>query len=288
MKWLVIIFFVLNTAFAQESKVIPSFLEAADIYSQDPKIESSILRPDLKEIVEIFKQNSIKPELLEKFSDALYRKEKWILKSDTYDQWIAEAQRSRSIQEEGPDLSLHAYKVSVIETSDDYLKDDIYVFFFVTDGVIPVGRVSSIYRGLSSGQSFFLSETDRVLFPQGMASKKPENHLIVDYGLIESDGDDIKDMQKLTSIIIDIAIAVYATYNPQNAQILINLRKEVKALADLLINLNNDDRLISGSFGYSATDLKKMMESQTYVEFVKNHKQKKEWEYNIHFRMLRR
>ena len=288
MKWLVIVCFILNISWAQDSKVISPFLEAAQIYTSDPAIQSSVLRPELKEIVELFQKHSISPELLQKYAVLNFKNKSWPLPSDQYDQWIAKAAQNKSAKVEGPDLSLHAFKVSVIEESDDYLKDDLYAFFFVTDGVIPVGRVTSIYRGLSGGQSFFFSETDRVLFPQGIPSKRPENHLIVDYGLIESDGDDIKDMQKLTSIIIDIAIAVYAAYDPQNAQILINLRKEVKALADLLLNLNNDDRLATGTFAYTTAELNKLMETQTFVEFKKNHKYKKDWEYDIHFRMLRR
>ena len=155
--------------------------------------------------------------------------------------------------------------------------------------MIPVGRVTSIYKGLSTGQSFFFNHEDRVLFPQGIPAKRPDAHLIVDFGLIESDGDDIKEMQKLTSIIIDIAIAVYSTHNPQAGQVIANLRKEVKALADLLLGLNNDDRLVADSFAFTTAEITELLSERSYLELTKNYKDEKgKWEYEISFRMLRR
>jgi hypothetical protein len=162
----------------------------------------------------------------------------------------------------------------------------------VTDGVIPTGKVTSIYKGLDEGETFFFNEVDRAIYPLlGVPAKSPDNHLIIDYGIIESDGDDIKDLQKLSSIIIDIAITVYSQIDPENAQILVNLRKEVKALADLLLSMNDDDRIANGSFGYTNAELTEILRDRTYVEFKKTHKKESQfddWEYHLRFRLIRK
>lgn len=36
--------------------------------------------------------------------------------------------------------------------------------------------------------------------------KVSDNKIIIDYGIIESDGEDIKGLQKLSAIIIDLAM----------------------------------------------------------------------------------
>jgi hypothetical protein len=71
----------------------------------------------------------------------------------------------------------------------------------------------------------------------------------------------------------------------------VNLRKEVKALADLLLSLNNDDRLANGSFGYTTAELSEILRDRTYVEFKKVHKKEStldDWEYHLRFRLIRK
>ena len=70
-----------------------------------------------------------------------------------------------------------------------------------------------------------------------------------------------------------------------------DLREEVKKLASLLLQLNSDDRLATGSFGYKASELKDLLSQTTFVEFKKNHKKVtnfESWEYEISFRLLRK
>jgi hypothetical protein len=69
-----------------------------------------------------------------------------------------------------------------------------------------------------------------------------------------------------------------------------NLRKEIKALADLVIAQNYDDRLVTHSIGFSTQDLNKMIEGKTFHEFKQNHKYDSSffgWEYDLHFRILK-
>lgn len=291
MKWFLGLILFTNIVWAENSKVIPAFLSAAEIYvNSDEQAELYFVQPEIRAIVEILKNKNIKRDALLPYLELKNVKSEWPLKSDEFDQWISEAEKVE-VEDDVPEVSVHGYKMKVTEESDDYFNDDIYVFYFITDGVIPTGKVSSIYKGINQGQSFNFNEVDRVIFPlSGIPAKKPHNHLIVDYGILESDGDDITELQKLSSIIIDIAISVYNNYDPENAEIIVKLRQEVKSLAQMLIGLNNDDRLATGSFGLKNSQIKQMLEKESYVEFSKHHHSKASfdsWDYEIYFRLLR-
>lgn len=280
-----------GSAWADNSRVLPAFRDAVKVYVENPELaKSSVLKPVTKSIIRIFQKKKITAEMLAPYLPYLLDKESFRLpKDDRFDRWIKKPQTSKV---EVPELALHAFGFDVVEESDDFFNDDIYCYFFVTDGVIPTGKVTAIYKGIDEGETFFFNEIDRAIYPLlGVPAKSPENHLIIDYGIIESDGDDIKDLQRLSSIIIDIAISVYSSVDPQNGQVLANLRKEVKALADLLLSLNNDDRLANGSFGYTAAELAEILRERTYVEFKKQHKKESRfdnWEYHLRFRLIRK
>jgi 5-enolpyruvylshikimate-3-phosphate synthase len=109
-------------------------------------------------------------------------------------------------------------------------------------------------------------------------------------GIIESDGDDIKQMQRLSSIIIDLAITIYSTQNPEAGAVLNQMRREIKALADMLLELNHDDRLFTGSFAYRNAEIAELLKDTTYIEFSKNHKNPTSlggFDYTLNFRLLR-
>lgn len=291
MKIFLLALLLVGPAWSQNSLVLPAFRDAVKSYVADPAFaESYVLKPKTRAIIRIFEKKKITPEMLEPYLAVLESKRNFPLpRDDRYDGWI----KNRKAETHNvPELTLHAFGFDVIEESDDFFNDDIYCYFFVTDGVIPTGKVTAIYKGLDEGETFFFNEVDRAIYPLvGIPAKSPENHLIIDYGIIESDGDDIKDLQKLSSIIIDIATTVYSQIDPENGQILVNLRKEVKALADLLLSFNNDDRLANGSFGYTTAELSEILRSQTYVEFKKVHKKDShfdDWEYHLRFRLIRK
>jgi hypothetical protein len=189
-----------------------------------------------------------------------------------------------------PKMSVHGYRIDVIEEDDDWSGDDLYVYTFVTDGVVPTGKVSKIYRRLHAGDSFFLDEVDRVLYPvAGILSAIPQNHLIIDYGIVESEGRDIEDMRKLTEIISHIAVAYFTATQPAVGAILSQLRQEVVHLANLVNSLDVDDRLVTNSLYFSGQNLVSLFQDQSFSETKINHKGKNgwsRWEYNIHFRFL--
>lgn len=288
MKWIIFGLLFATNLWAENSKLIPIFLDASKIYIEGSQQGDQLfLKPEIRAALEVLKKSHIDPAVLQRRLFVSQR-EYPLREDDKFDGWVKNPVKENK---EIPEVALHAFKFKVTDESDEWFKDDIYVYFFVTDGVIPTGKISSIYKGISQGQSFFFNEVDRAIFPlMGVPAKRPENHLIVDYGIIESDGDDIKDMQKLSSVIIDIAISVYASIDPQRSQVVVNLRKEIKALSEMLLGLNNDDRQATGSFGWKVSELEALLKDQTYVEFAKNHKGNgdlNKWEYDLYFRLMR-
>ncbi|MBF0208574.1 MAG: hypothetical protein HQK53_16990 [Oligoflexia bacterium] len=191
-----------------------------------------------------------------------------------------------------PKIGIHIYRFDVINAEDDFSGDDIYCYFFVTDGVVPTGGVTSIYKGYRRNTSFFFSVPNRLLYPpKGNEGIIPHNHLIIDYGIVESDGDEIEDMQKISAAIIDLASVVYAKKGPMHGLSVAQLRKEVKNLADALLKLNKDDKLVTDSLYYKPQDFISLFaDGGSVYEFTKIHKGKhllSEWEYRINFRILR-
>lgn len=288
MKWFILGMLLTGVLRAEDSKIIPVFMEAAAMYIEGTSSSHLTVRSDIRAALSVLEKSNIDPAVLQKHISN--KGMSWKLREDDrFDHWTHQRNDSAS---DVPEMAVQAFKFKVVEESDDWFNDDIYVYFFITDGVIPTGKVTSIYKGLDQGQSFFFNEIDRAIFPlTGVPAKKPENHLIIDYGIVESDGDDTKELQKLSSIIIDLAIAVYSTYDPQTAQILVNLRKEIKALAEMLLSLNHDDRLATGTIGYKVSELEEMLKDETYVEVSRKHDgggDLSKWEYKLYFRFLRK
>lgn len=278
-----------TSALAENSRVIPAFLEATYLYinGEYQSHELLYIKPDIRAALEVLEKSKIDQKfLIERTAD---KSPVWPLRADDkYDHW---PKLTNGAPSEVPELAVQATKFTVIDQSD-WLGDDVYAYFFITDGVIPTGKVTSIYRSTNTGQSFFFNEIDRAIFPLvGIPAKRPENHLIIDFGVVESDGEDIKKMQQLSNIIIDIAIAVYTSYDPQNAEILIKLRKEIKALNDMLLSLNSDDRLATCTIAWKASELEVLLRDQTYVDFYQKFKggsSMSTWEYKINFRLLKK
>tara|TARA_B100000029_G_scaffold145370_1_gene140563 strand:+ start:2832 stop:3950 length:1119 start_codon:yes stop_codon:yes gene_type:complete len=207
----------------------------------------------------------------------------------------ARPENNRTEKLKMPRMALHAYQMEVIEEKDDFLKDDIYFFFYTTDGATTTGRVSEIYKGLSAGQSFFLSAQDRVIFPTAdLGYATPYRHLIVDFSIIESEGDDIKEMQKMSEAIIPLAAAAYGLYTGDMSTVLastasVTLRKEVGKLSKSLIALNNDDRLVNESLTYTPRKLKNVFLDEDFFEFSKIYSgttPMSTWKYKLNFRMF--
>jgi hypothetical protein len=59
----------------------------------------------------------------------------------------------------------------------------------------------------------------------------------------------------------------------------------------MLINLNHDDRMATGTIGYKASELAEILKDKSYVEIKKSHRgddQFNKWAYDLSFRFLRK
>ena len=267
------------------SFLIPLFLESLSYVGHG---SAYVLKPELQAVVKVLEDSQLSQPFLAKFEELKTQKKSWSLpKNDQYDEWL-----NKQFVPTAPSVpvTLHMVSLFVKEESDDFFNDNVYLYFFVTDGLIPYGKVSSLYQNINEGEGIFFNALDRLVFPLTDGAKSPSQHLIVDYGIVESDGDDIKDLQKLSSIIIDLALAVYGATQPQSTQVLNPLRKEVLALASLLISFQNDDRLVESSFGLSTQEIDTLLSPASIYEFKRKHKKKSRfdsWEYELMFRFLR-
>ncbi len=290
MKILISFLLVLNTYASDLSLALPLFERAIEsiVLSQKDKNET------VGKIKNLILNSGVKKEFLKKLYSQLQYKsnDRFFLPVDDHaDELIKENLKESCFLMEDIPVAIHAHKFDVIEDEDDLFDDDIFVYFIVTDGVIPSGFVTSIYKGLDQGTSFLFMPKDRGVFPLGSMSRRiPQGNLIVDYGIVESDQDDISELQKISSVIIDAALIAYATAKPQQAAILIKLRKEIKHMTEILLSLENDDRLAIGNIIMEKGQSKDFFKDKDMVVMTKEHKgthQWSDWFYKITFRIFK-
>ena len=281
-------------------------------FAQKAEVKEALLVPDFTEALESFAHGSIvestKEEvnvwikaLRERGVDPAYVARRLAKKANHFESTADRYAQFRKINvEEAPSpslteleafpVALHAFKIDVVEDYDDMMNDDIYSYFVVTHDDVMWGKVTSIYKGVDEGQSFFLSAEDRGLFgPQG-EKIVPKNHTIVDYGIIESDGDDIAQLHKISDAIVDLALAAVSIYNPQAGAAAMQARAETQNLLKLLIRLDDDDRLVADSVRFNPDMMATMLSGSTVHEFGKLHEYEDFWTayaYRINFRLLR-
>ena len=129
-----------------------------------------------------------------------------------------------------------------------------------------------------------------------MPYQTPYKHLIIDLSIIESDGDDIKEMQKISQAILPLAASAYGLYTGGamggilSSATSVALRKEVSKLSQSLLALNNDDRLVNKSLIYSPRNLANLFKEDDIFQFSEVYKgfdRISSWKYKLHFRMFK-
>lgn len=270
---------------SNELKITPQIMNALESYVHDPD-GFLPLSPEVVRIRSLFKDQNISRKFLKKKLNQ-FDSSSILNKMDQI-----KDHQSFNNDDKKMAIAFQMNKVSVLEDSDDWFDDDVYAYFFITDGLTTTAKITDTYKNVDEGEAFFLSIKDRKLFPViGSDAKALTSHLIVDMGIVESDGDDIAEAKKITGIIIDIAIVIISSQNPEVGRELAKLRKEIKALADFFNNLNKDDRLITDSLIFNSGDLEKMLpDGRTVYPFSKKYSGKdrwSEWEYQVDFRVLK-
>jgi hypothetical protein len=193
--------------------------------------------------------------------------------------------------EERFQVALHATKLTVHEDYDDITNDNIYMYFITTSDDLVWGKATSIYKGLDEHTSVFLNAEDRGVFsPTGQKSTLPNNHLIVDFGLIESDDEDIDQLKKLSDAIIDLALVATTIASPDAGLAAAQARAEVKNLLRFIVELDTDDRLVTDSLYLNPSNIETTLKDQSYHEIDRVYEAETFWthfKYGMMFRLLR-
>lgn len=188
-------------------------------------------------------------------------------------------------------VALHATKLTVHEDYDDITNDNIYMYFITTSDDLVWGKATSTYKGLDEHTSVFLNADDRGVFsPTGQKSTLPNNHLIVDFGLIESDDEDIDKLKKLSDAIIDLALVATTIASPDAGLAAAQARAEVKNLLRFIVELDTDDRLVTDSLYLNPSNIETTLKDQSYHEIDRVYEAENFWthfKYGMMFRLLR-
>ena len=186
--------------------------------------------------------------------------------------------------------ALHAFRLDILDELDDWANDDVYAYFITTHDDLLWWRVTSIYSGLDRGDSVFLSAEDRGIFgPQG-EKLVAKNHTIVDFGLVESDGDDIKELQKLSDTIVDLALVALTVSNPTAGAAAAQARAEVKNLLHLVIAMDNDDRIVADTLRFTPETLESQFGDDSVTEFSRVYEGQRGWSsysWRMNFRLIK-
>jgi hypothetical protein len=191
---------------------------------------------------------------------------------------------------EAEPVALHAYKFDVDEEYDDASNDDVYCYFVTTHDDKVWGKATSIYRGMDEGTSFFFLPEDRGLFGPKGDKLTPVNHTIVDYGIIESDGDDIAQLKKVSDVIVDLAVKALDVYDPEAGAAAEAARAEVQNLLHLVIEMDDDDHLVTDSLYFTPDSMQRMLGPATFTEISRRYDKDTaftHFTYRLHFRLMR-
>lgn len=275
---------------SQPSLLIKDFAKALDAYAG----KKTFAKPtEVQRLwVNAFKKAGIKPEFLER---RLNKSNKTSFVDPFAKFQIIEVETVTNKDPAHFSISdfktaLHVYRFDVKDEYDDFSNDDIYMYFITTHDDLLWGRVTSVYRNIGEGESIFFNAEDRGIFGPKGEKLTPRSHLIVDYGIIESDGEDVEDMQKLSAVIVDLALVALTVYNPQAGVAAEQARAETKNLLKAIVALNQDDRLVTDSIYFTPQSLAEKLKDSTYSEFGKRYEHATWWtrfNYQVNFRLLR-
>ncbi len=182
-------------------------------------------------------------------------------------------------------LHLHLPQVEVIEEEDDFFNDDLYMWFVITRDGVPQTKVTKIYRNYDEHSVLLFDSEDRIIsnFPF-------YQHMIVDFGLVESDGDDITEMQRLSAHALELVQLVYQAQTPQQqASLGHQLRQETIAVMNLLLGLDHDDRLFSGTLNITFEHTYQAWQNGGVFENLQEFRGRhlgSDWHYRITWRYL--
>jgi hypothetical protein len=176
-------------------------------------------------------------------------------------------------------MKLYANKFTVKEDYDDIFNDDIYMYFLITEGGKVKLKLTAIYTGLDEDDSFFFSAQDRELISInnefGDSVRDLAREIIIDFAILEADGDDVKLLKKLVSQAA--FIAANAGYgSPQ-------LNSAIVSFFGAVADLKHDSRLVTDTLILRGGNDKTVQE---YTYKYKGERYFSSYHYFLNFRLV--
>jgi hypothetical protein len=185
-------------------------------------------------------------------------------------------------------MSVQAAKLEVIDEYDDLMNDDIYMHFVISYQDMVWGKVTGLYRNLNQGDLVIFAPEDRHLFGPDEKFISPESDITIDFGITESDNEDIAELQQLSDTIVALVYEALRTYYPQTSSLLDRIRDETQNLLRMLISMNEDDRLVTDSITLKISDLA-LMSREPMHHITRAYEEQTFWtrfNYRTQFRVL--
>ncbi len=272
-----------------DSLLVDDFVKATELYSSGEK--SLPASPGIKLWLDGLAARGVDPAVL-KARFARFHEKKSLVRDpfSKYRKVTVEDLPRYEAEVDAPPMALHAFRFDVIEDYDDVSNDDIYCYFITTHDDMLWGKVTSIYKGLDEGQSFFFSPDDRGLFGPKGDKLVPKNHTLVDFGIVESDSGDITQLKKLSDAIVDLALVAITIYNPEAGAAAAQARAETQNLLHLIVEMDDDDRLVADTLRFTPDSMLTQLGGDTVTEFNRYYDKETFWThftYRIYFRLMR-
>ncbi|MBH47046.1 MAG: hypothetical protein CME71_02620 [Halobacteriovorax sp.] len=182
-------------------------------------------------------------------------------------------------------MHVHLPQLKVIEEEDDFFNDNIYMWFIMTVDGIPYSKVTSIYRGLDEGDILVFNHIDRII--NDLIYKR---QLIIEWGIVESDGDDISKLQELSRQSLRlIQLYMQSDASQSSSQLSIALHQQSAEVLAKLLELDHDDKLISGTLVLDARATNQTINVGGLYDFNQGFKGShlgSDWHYELTWRFL--
>jgi hypothetical protein len=297
-----------------DAPIISNMIHAMDAYVRGENFDSNSELNALEgQILALMYKHNVSPEFIENIAkkltmengisdeqeevkvptwwDGIVNPDNFNLKSRTKKIFAIEKELAKEEKKFTTPIAVHAFRFDVVDQLSDFFNDNLFCYYLVTDGVIPSGKVTNIYKNINGGESFFLDSEDRKVYPMGNeGARVPSNHLIIDYGIVKSNQSDIAELKKISGVIIDLASILYSVQNPAGSPVIMKLREQVKILTASLLDSHVNSRLVTDSLYLNNEDVMSNLGSSSHYEFSKNYSGQvwwSTWQYNLHFRVLR-
>ena len=160
-------------------------------------------------------------------------------------------------------------KFKVHNPEDNFLGDDLYFYFVISDGRLVHSKVTDFYRGLHAGDEIYLNAQDRLLYPF-----KGPIKISIDYGVIESDHENRDQMRRLTSLSAEIVYEILEGILDSNQGLEI-LRSVALKLSEIFSSLDSDDHLVQSSLPLNQPNIKRIHSGRHFWS---------DWKYQLYFK----